>query len=66
MRVWKGWDVLGGKFNERNGKVGMYLKKVQKSMRKWRGWTVFERKFNEKKWKGWGVLEGKFSEEMKD
>ena len=45
-KEWKGWGVLGGKFSEemvrlscrylreslvkKNGKVGMYLKKVQK------------------------------------
>jgi len=49
-KKWKGWNVLGGKFSEemerlvvlegkfseKNGRVGMYLKKVQK------------RKFNER------------------
>jgi len=31
VRKWKGWNVLEGKFNEKDGKVGMYLKKVKKN-----------------------------------
>ena len=41
--------VLEGKFSEKNGRVGMYLKKVKKkgsSMREWKGWDILEGMFN--------------------
>jgi len=46
MNKWKGWDVLGGKFDEKMERWGLYLK--EGSMREWKGWDVLEGKFNEK------------------
>ena len=46
MNKWKGWDVLGGKFDEKMERWGLYLK--EGSMREWKGWDVLEGKFNGK------------------
>jgi hypothetical protein len=40
VRKWKGWDVLGGDFDEKKWKGWDVLK--GSSMREWKGWDILE------------------------
>jgi hypothetical protein len=44
MNEWKGWDVLGGNFDEKKWKGWDVLK--GSSMREWKGWDILGVMFN--------------------
>jgi len=44
MNKWKGWDVLGGNFDEKKWKGWDVLK--GSSMREWKGWDILGVMFN--------------------